>query len=59
MLTTYHVENVGFVSVTTRNMYKAHVSNLKNKFAIRIRRPGFIVSNPFHYKSVAKTKIVV
>lgn len=31
--------NVGSKSVTTRIIYNTHVSNLKNKFAIRIRRP--------------------
>lgn len=36
---TYQVANVGSKSVTTRIIYKTHVSNLKNKFAIRIRRP--------------------
>lgn len=36
---TYQVANVGSKSVTTRIIYNTHVSNLKNKFAIRIRRP--------------------
>lgn len=36
---THQVANVGSKSVTTRIIYNTHVSNLKNKFAIRIRRP--------------------
>lgn len=40
---TYQWAKVGSKSVTTRIIYNTHVSNLKNKFAIRIRRPGVVV----------------
>lgn len=36
---TYQVANVGSRSAITRNMYRKQVNSLKNKFAIRIRRP--------------------
>lgn len=36
---TYQVAYVGFVSVITRKMYKTQANNLKNKSAIRIRKP--------------------
>jgi hypothetical protein len=36
---THHVAYVGSKSVTTRNMYNIQVTNLKSKFAIRIRKP--------------------
>jgi len=36
---TYHFANVGSKSVITLTIYKMHVNNLKNKFAIRIRKP--------------------
>ena len=39
---TYQVAYVGFVSVITRKMYKTQANNLKNKSAIRIRKPGKI-----------------
>lgn len=35
----YHFANVGSRSVMTRTMYNTHVRSLKNRFAIRIRRP--------------------
>lgn len=37
---TYHFANVGSKSVMTRTMYNTHVRSLKNRFAIRIRRPN-------------------
>lgn len=40
ILISYHFANVGSVSVTTRNIYRAHVNNLKTKSTIRIRKPG-------------------
>lgn len=40
LLRTYHFANVGSKSVMTRTMYNTHVRSLKNRFAIRIRRPG-------------------
>lgn len=39
-LCTDHVAYVGSRSAITRNMYRKHVRSLKNRFAIRMRRPA-------------------
>lgn len=47
---TYQVANVGSRSAITRNMYRKQVNSLKNKFAIRIRRPEIKIKDKINYR---------